>query len=100
MLRLLMYLTCDGCGNPYPACGICPAPVDGAIYTSQMLRRGERTRLEARLPGRLPHRHLPTVRQEGGQTKGGRLIDLVTKQYAFVSGRIQAVLDAAMQGVR
>ena len=38
MLRTLLNLECDGCGNPYPSCGVCPAPVNGAIYTSKMLR--------------------------------------------------------------
>jgi hypothetical protein len=38
MLSTRLNLECDQCGNPFPACGVCPAPVDGAIYTPRMLR--------------------------------------------------------------
>jgi hypothetical protein len=38
-LRTTLHLTCDDCGNPYPACGVCPSPVDGAIFSAQELRR-------------------------------------------------------------
>jgi hypothetical protein len=38
MLRTMLNLECDMCRNPYPACGICPSPVDGAIVTPQGLR--------------------------------------------------------------
>lgn len=39
MLNTRVYLECDDCRNPFPAVGTCPSPVDGAIYTSVMLRR-------------------------------------------------------------
>lgn len=37
-LRTRLYLQCEGCGNPYPACGVCPSPVDGAIFSPTELR--------------------------------------------------------------
>lgn len=37
-IRTMLNLECDECRNPYPACGVCPSPVDGAIYTPTMLR--------------------------------------------------------------
>jgi hypothetical protein len=45
MLQARLHLTCDDCGNPYPACGIFPSPVDGVLYTAGMLRK------EAKLSG-------------------------------------------------
>lgn len=38
MIQTRIYITCDDCGNPFPACGNCPAPIDGAIFTPGMLR--------------------------------------------------------------
>ncbi len=38
MLQTRLYLSCDGCGHPFPVFGVFPSPVDGAIYTSRMLR--------------------------------------------------------------
>jgi hypothetical protein len=38
MLQTRIYLTCDGCGNPWPRCGNLPSSVDGAIYTPAQLR--------------------------------------------------------------
>lgn len=42
MIRTLIHLVCDSCGNPFPACGVCPAPQDGAINTAAQLRRDAR----------------------------------------------------------
>lgn len=38
MLQTHIYITCDECRNPFPSCGICPSPMDGAIYTPAMVR--------------------------------------------------------------
>jgi hypothetical protein len=38
-LRTTIYLTCDECKNPFPAVGICPAPMDGAIFDAAQVRR-------------------------------------------------------------
>ena len=38
MMRTMLNLECDHCGNPYPACGICPSPVDGAIFSALEVR--------------------------------------------------------------
>jgi len=41
-LRTRYYLECDQCGNPFPAVGISPALVDGALVTIEELRRDAR----------------------------------------------------------
>jgi len=38
MITTRLLIECDDCRNPFPAVGICPSPVDGAIYTPGMLR--------------------------------------------------------------
>ena len=38
MLRTMLDLECDHCGNPFTAYGVCVLPVDGAIFTAAMLR--------------------------------------------------------------
>lgn len=38
-LRIRLNLECDHCGNPYPSCGVCPAPLDGAVFSPAEVRR-------------------------------------------------------------
>ncbi len=41
-LCTLLHLKCDHCGDPFPAVGVCPAPMDGAIYSVAELRQDAR----------------------------------------------------------
>ncbi len=38
MLRTRINLECDGCGDAYPRVGLCPAPLDGALFSAADLR--------------------------------------------------------------
>ena len=38
-LRTRINLECDSCADAYPCVGLCPAPLDGALFTASDLRR-------------------------------------------------------------
>lgn len=39
MLRTRINLECEACDDSYPCVGLCPAPLDAAIFTEAELRR-------------------------------------------------------------
>ena len=38
-VRTRINLECDSCGDAYPSVGLCPAPLDGALFSAADLRR-------------------------------------------------------------